>query len=658
MTSSVQRLLQQLAGPGVLDLAAVDQMAAAELARLGYVTIAAGRVFLSTAGGVAAAVGSGDRLSYPTRLADMISADPALVAHWRMNEVSGTPQFADVGRSRLHAPIVGGVTLGIVGNFDQGDRETGATFNGTTGYASAGASAPALDFARNSPFTIAALVKPNVTRSGGAVQHTIYQKENTSSPFNGLYFGLRWIASTSQTAGRTSLFLLFGSDMSGSGPQLIRLASSCDLQNAQYYFVVVTYDGSGSASGVQMYVDGLPVNSVDDTGAASGSIAAGQDPRAVSSAAEIGRRGSLSSFFRGDLRNVAVFNECKTLSQIQAMMLTTQNAKITSYPLDAAMLYVPRSPRPIVIDDRDFESDVGDCAELVMMLNLAHRGEIDLIAGLVSSANVKAAPAYYAVLNYYSYLSLPVGVTTGSNSPGNSVSPNTWAEQTAATYGVNGFTDSSNFESAVITARRALAAQPDHSVTWITNGDLGNVKQVLLSGADQYSALSGYNLIALKVKELWGVGGNWPTGAGISDWSANNACSLVTDFVLRNWPTSVPLIIVPITEGDPVLYGDTVMEALGASNPAKFAWETFFGNNSASNTNRGWSAIAYLAIARGMAGYLRVQGANGTAQVNTSTNATSWLQAPNSGHAYVAKEMSPAAFQTQINALIKDPAAW
>ncbi len=569
----------------------------------------------------------------------LITTDANLVSIWRMDEVSGTT-FAD-SKGAHNAAINGGVTLGVSSTYLSGDASTAATFNGTSGYASIG-DVSALDFTRTSPFTISAIVKPNVTRSGGATDYWIYTKQNPSAPFNGLMFGLRWDGT------KTGLFGIFVADYP---TQAIRLLSSYDLANGTTYLVTMTYDGSGTAAGMKLYVNGVRVSAADDTSAVAQSIAAGQTTTASGFAAELGRRGTLNKWFKGDLKDVAIFNTAKAASYLLSLA-GASHAVSPAYTVN-------QSPRPQVLYDMDIDSDVDDVVDAVTMLALERQGELDIVGAVVSSANVKAAPTWLAIANYYGRSTIPTGVNTAA--PGNNIS--SYDTTIASTYGVSGKTDASQFENYLTTQRRTLAAAPDNSIEYITTGDLSSVKGLLQSSADGFSSLNGVDLVAQKVRNLWVVAGNWPDGSAVSDFGSTSTNAAISNYVLANWPTSVPIIFDSISDGDTVFTGQNVMEALSSSNPARKAWELYFGNTSATNTRQGWSQIAMLPLARGLwpnsltsVDYsAKVQ--VGTAAVNATTGVTSWSETPNSNHAYLGKILSDPQYAVAINMLLRDTSA-
>lgn len=70
----------------------------------------------------------------------------------------------------------------------------------------------------------------------------------------------------------------------------------------------------------------------------------------------------------------------------------------------------------------------------------------------------------------------------------------------------------SQAEDAVSVYRRVLNAQPDTSVVVVTVGFFTNLKDLLESGPDADSPLSGKELVAAKVKRLVSMAGYFPEG--------------------------------------------------------------------------------------------------------------------------------------------------
>lgn len=574
----------------------------------------------------------------------LLQNDSDLLALWRMNESSGST-LAD-SKSGLNATISGGITLGTSSNYVTSDPSTAAAFDGSTGFASIGDASALNNFTRTAPFTITAIVKPNV---GASTNYWIYTKAKDSSPTPGLEFGIR--KSNLTNGGPTGVFVQFGA----SDPtQFIRLLTDQQLVNGQSYLVGVTYDGSGSAAGMQLYIDGNPVTSYDDTGTRSQSISAGQTTTAAGFPAQLGKWGAINQFFNGSLKDVAIFTSAKSSAWMRSLAVAARASNVNN-PVATSSIYTPyTNPRPQVMLDADIDSDIDDVADEVLMLNLEHRAELDIVGTIITSANSKAAPTWLAIANYYGRSSIPIGVNTSA--PGNSAS--SYDATTTTNFGVAGKTDASQFPSATSTQRQILAAAADHSIDYITTGDLSSVVALLQTPADQFSSLTGVQLVAQKVHSLWIAAGNWPSGPAISDFGSTATLASTSAYVLAHWPTSVPIIFDSISDGNAVRTGANVMEALSPLNPARTAWQASFGNSNTSNSQSGWSQIAMLALARGLGTYMTIGGGNGTASVNTTTGTTTWTQTVNSNQNYLVKVMSNSGLSSAINSLLLDPSAW
>ncbi len=90
-------------------------------------------------------------------------------------------------------------------------------------------------------------------------------------------------------------------------------------------------------------------------------------------------------------------------------------------------------------------------------------------------------------------------------------------------------------EDAVELYRKILSGQPEHSVTIVTVGFLTNLSGLLNSTADKYSALSGKELVAQKVKHLICMAGKFPEGY---EFNVDKDIPS-SQYVFTNWPTNI-----------------------------------------------------------------------------------------------------------------------
>lgn len=302
-------------------------------------------------------------------------------------------------------------------------------------------------------------------------------------------------------------------------------------------------------------------------------------------------------------------------------------------------------PRPQLMLDIDNDSDIDDMGDLLTALALEKQGECDIVQMAITSSNLAAAGCTYAVLHYYGRTAIPLGVTT--TDPGNASSR--YCGAVVANYGIAGKTAAGNFTTQVTVARTALVAAADGTVTYITTGGAQSLYNLLNSPADGISALTGLQLFALKVREVWTVGGQWPTGTAVSDMDSSHTAF---QWIFDHCPVPLYLLDVLITVPQ---YLGTTFEGLASNNPARFAWEEYWDAEPAdptTSTRDSNSGPAILAAVRGMANYTRLEAQFGAASVRASDSLTAFRDQVNRGQGWVSLPADLSAMETVINNLV------
>lgn len=425
------------------------------------------------------------------------------------------------------------------------------------------------------------------------------------------------------------------------------------------YFIVCGYDAA--ANNVFISVN----NGTTDT------ASLGVSPLAVGNARfRIGGRGGATptDYLEGIVDEVGIWNRLLTAAEKTQLFAGVQYPRFQPiFPgpatLNTGAIYtVNESPRPQVFLDFDLDSDIDDVVDEVYLLNLEHRGNLDIIGAVSTSTNLYSAAAWLAIANYYSRSTIPVGVNTNYNGANGT---SLYASNVATNYGVAGKTNATQFDVYTTTQRQTLAAAANSSVEYITTGDLGSVKGLLQTAGDGFSASNGVELVAQKVRSLWIVGNNWPGGVGVSDIGGNAILAAVSRFVLTNWPTTVPIILTSISDGTPVFTGENKMVAMNAANPARVAWELYFGRSLPADKQSGWSQIAITPLTYGIypnsltaTNYSEVSGYRGFAYVEPANGVSTYSRALNHNHSYLSRLRAASDYSATINALLLDPSAW
>ena len=252
-----------------------------------------------------------------------------------------------------------------------------------------------------------------------------------------------------------------------------------------------------------------------------------------------------------------------------------------------------------VILDTDLGIDVDDAGALAVLHALADKGEARILATVANVNDPYAPGALDAINTYYGRPDIPVG-------------RNTHKQYSVATPWWRGYaprfvrnlalefpndTDTHNLKSAVSVYRKALAAQPDGSVTVISVGFMQNLADLLASGSDGYSNLSGTALIKRKVKHLVVMGGTYPRSdkdlylRGGRDISPAPAIR-----VLEDWPTTIVFTAGNVC-GD-ISTGQTLARKTPRSNPVRAAYTLF--NNREGAGRDSWDLCSVLYAVRGL----------------------------------------------------------
>ncbi len=242
-----------------------------------------------TGGSVAGAPDAGDAgqeaaLPPPSAYAQVVLADSP-VAYWRLDETTGVTarDFSGHGND---ATYIGGVHAGSPGAIAN-DPDTGATFDGATGYLDAG---NVFAFAGSEPFSVEAWVRGASMQSYGGV----FSREDTAGgpPSEG------YLAFVSPGDGVYGFQRL-------DGNSLTSITSMSNANASHYDHVVATYDGNV----MTLYVNGV----AQATETASFPIAGATHDFVVG--AEVG---GAEDFFEGQLDEVAVYEHVLAANRVSA----------------------------------------------------------------------------------------------------------------------------------------------------------------------------------------------------------------------------------------------------------------------------------------------------------------------------------------------------
>ena len=185
-----------------------------------------------------------------------------------------------------------------------------------------------------------------------------------------------------------------------------------------------------------------------------------------------------------------------------------------------------------IIFDTDFGGDADDLGALAMLHNLHNQGKCELLGIASWSTEQYVIPAMDGMNRFYGNPDIPMGIRSKE------AYYSEWNYNKAITDHLPYQRTNDDVPAALELYRKILSGQKDRSVTVVTVGPLKNIMDLIMSGPDTYSDLTGKELIEKKVKEFVIMGGGFPKGE--NEWNFNGNMPGVTKYVLEN--LTVPVV--------------------------------------------------------------------------------------------------------------------
>jgi hypothetical protein len=243
-----------------------------------------------------------------------------------------------------------------------------------------------------------------------------------------------------------------------------------------------------------------------------------------------------------------------------------------------------------LIVDTDIQTDCDDVGALAVLHALADLGECRILATVVSVRNDWSVRCTDAVNTYFGRPDLPIGVLKGTGVQKDSK----FARGVAEGFPHDIRPDAAPDATALY--RRTLAAEPDGGVVILTLGYMTAVRNLLESGPDDASPLSGAELVRKKVKLWVCMGGNFPQGDGDNVNFTRDRESAVR--AVRGWPG--PIMFCGREIGHSMRAGAGLAK-VPADNPVRRAYELYFGGAAKDRHCADPAAVLYAV--RGAADY-------------------------------------------------------
>lgn len=197
-----------------------------------------------------------------------------------------------------------------------------------------------------------------------------------------------------------------------------------------------------------------------------------------------------------------------------------------------------------VIFDTDITGDCDDVLALGMLHALADRDECEILAVTISKINDLTAPFVDAVNTYYGRDAIPIGVTRDAQRRESRYLKLCKTRDEGTLRYPHDLLTSEDAPPAVDVLRQTLARAEDHSVVIIQVGLAANLADLIESGPDQISPLSGRDLVIKKCKLASVMAACFGPALGKDRHAEANVVNGI-DAMRRfadNWPDSVPIV--------------------------------------------------------------------------------------------------------------------
>ncbi len=302
------------------------------------------------------------------------------------------------------------------------------------------------------------------------------------------------------------------------------------------------------------------------------------------------------------------------------------------------------SPQAIpIIFDTDMGTDVDDAGALAILHIMADRGEAKILATMSANQNRWSAPAIDVINTYYGRPDLPIGSSkTGPN-------PEEWYHDSVGNY-PHDLKSGDDAPDTVTLYRKILAVQPDNSVTIVVVGWLTNMADLLNSKPDQYSSLTGEELVKAKVKELVSMGGTWPNSPKNEGEYNFHMDGAAAHKVISDWPGKIMFTGL----GKDVMTGARLVAQAPKENPVPAFYRNFFKGHDVSERSS-WDLIAVLYAVRSLSNYFTAE--SGGKSVSQKDGSNTWIPGPTSNHAYLKAKKNNAELAKIIEDLMVSPPA-
>ena len=299
------------------------------------------------------------------------------------------------------------------------------------------------------------------------------------------------------------------------------------------------------------------------------------------------------------------------------------------------------APVPVIFDT-DMGPDYDDVGAIALLHAFADEGKATILATIASTSYANVTPILSVLNTYFNRPNIPIGVPKGKAIGDRDAQH--WSDTLVARY-PHRIRANTQAQDAVALYRQILAKQPDHGVTVISVGFLTNLANLLNSKPDQYSNLSGRDLVNQKVKHLISMAGKFPAGREYNVFKDTPASKTV----FANWPAPILMSGFEIGEkihsGLPLIQNKTIQHS-----PVKDVFAISIPLDKQDRNGRmSWDQTAVLIGINGYAPYYTVK----SGRLTLNADGSNGWDDTGKGHQYIVEKMPFSQVEKKINDLMQ-----
>lgn len=301
-------------------------------------------------------------------------------------------------------------------------------------------------------------------------------------------------------------------------------------------------------------------------------------------------------------------------------------------------------------------SDCDDAGALALLHRYADLGMAEIIGCIYSSGKVPYGAGIIEAINiYYGRPDIPIGAYHG-NEVGDPVDKMTAGKLVRDTMAFgHSIIYNTDTEEQTRLNRRLLTGQDDGSVTYVTIGHTKGLHELLVSGPDDISPLSGRELIENKVSRWVALGALNAINDGnyfVKDWNFFfNESTPYTKYLVENFPVPVWYI----DAGTDVMTGKSLKHTppgnIVRTVYRDWLWEVF--NFTLDDQRPSWDLAAVYFAVEGTGDYLENKG-RGRLEFNTERGCR-WHRGENTlpeQYFIMQKKGTDGSFAVYLNEMI------